>query len=51
MNNLTFVVQNFCSIIVLIDCEYYSKEEKGEDKSSVDAEAVEYPSLSEKAEE
>ena len=51
MDNLTFAVQNFCSIIVLIVCEYYSKEEKGEDKSSVDAEVVEYLSLSESAEE
>ena len=51
MNNLTFVVQNFCSITVLIDCEYYSKEEKGEDKSSANVEVVEHLSLSESAEE
>ena len=51
MNNLTFAVQNFCSITVLIDCEYYSKEERGQDKSSVDAEVVEHLFSFEKAEE
>ena len=51
MDNLAFAVQNFCSITMLIDCEYYSEEEKGEDKSSANVEVVEYPSLFEKAEE
>ena len=51
MNNLTFAVQNFCSITVLIDWEYYSEEEKGEDKSSADAEGVEHLFSFEKAEE
>ena len=51
MDNLAFAVQKFCSITMLIDCEYYSEEEKGEDKSSASAEVVEHLSSFEKAEE